>query len=408
MITGVQLSEYRFKDVRDRNYLNTIGLVCDVRLGILFIHELSLVAIGASFVTMSFVLIAAAVSWLPTRLAPYSRLTYFRTYILPCFDLTVTATLLYILPRTLNGGFHLSLAYVFTSALLIGLTSTVLPSIIWVCGVFGALVYYNSPEFSITVPVAVASIASIGIGVLLGSRLNTQFQESHRFILHATTARAEERAVIERLTIAQDLHDSLAKSVHGIRMLAETLDNALSSENHSCSNLSHILFESADEASMEARLVLDGLRTGSDADIAQVLSQEARRWSTRTGLFLSCNCSSLKQGIFCSPEATWQLQRILGEILTNIEKHAEASSVVLRIRQHNESLLVEVTDDGIGISDDAIMTSHLQGHYGLVGLQERAQKIGATLTINSRPRPGVGVRTEVCVPISSIASLDRN
>ena len=244
-------------------------------------------------------------------------------------------------------------------------------------------------------------VAGIFFSVLLGNRLNSQFTEISRLSAEAAFARAEERATAERLTIARDLHDSLAKSVHGIRMLAESLESSLSAENHPDAPLSHTLLESADEASREARLVLDGLRSGGDEDIVGALIEEASRWGARTDLLVTVNRGDSDTPLPCSTEAMWQLQRILGEILANIEKHAHATSVDLSILHDDGCFCLDVRDDGIGLGEDA-KDLHREGHYGLAGLKERSEMLNGTFSIDSSSEPTAGTRVQLRVPLTSL------
>ena len=230
-----------------------------------------------------------------------------------------------------------------------------------------------------------------------------QFAEVSRLSAEAAFARAEERALAERLTIARDLHDSLAKSVHGIRMLAETLDSSLASEHHPDAQLSHLIFESADEASREARLVLDGLRSGGDNDAIGALQEEVNRWSVRTGITISTNRSESQPPLPCSTETMWQLQRIVGEILTNIEKHAQATSVNADFFYDNTHFYFDICDDGIGFDNRADNFSQ-EGHYGLTGLKERTKSLGGHISIDPHSEFGGGTHVSFHAPIDSFGT----
>ena len=299
------------------------------------------------------------------------------------------------------------LAYVLTSALLVGTVTNAAWAAIWTIGVLTVLVTTRLSHSHMPLSPAVSLISTLGIGagVLLGNRLFTQLQEVGRLTAEAAAARAEERALTERLAIARDLHDSLAKSVHGIRMLAEALDDSLRSERHKDAALSRTLFESADEASREARLVLDGLRISGEDDVAGALCEEVARWSARTGIAAACLESEPSQSMPCSPETMWQLQRVLGEALTNIEKHARASAVSFSIGVEEHRLRIEINDDGVGLTDaKSSEPISPEGHYGLTGMRERAEALDAELSIESQPEPGVGLRTRLLVPLTSLTA----
>lgn len=387
--------------VHDQSLFSTIIVVCDIRLGILLAGELGLLTSEAPAYSTVVLLFGAGMSWIPMWLIHKSPKYLMSSWRFPCVDLVVTGTIIIALPSFFDDAIYLSLAYALVSALLIGLTTTNW-AIIWTTGTISIISLMRLVNTPISSKSMAASALGVCAGVLLGHRLRSQFEEVGQFSAAATAARADERALAERLAIARDLHDSLAKSVHGIRMLTETLDASLQAEHHECAHLSHVLFESADEASREARLVLDGLRVNTENDAIGALTDEVSRWSNRTGIAATCTGAESAPHLSCSPESMWQLQRVLGEALTNIEKHAYARAVSFSARVENHELLLEVSDDGIGIRGADIKSLHPEGHYGLEGMQERARLLGATLTIDSRPEPGIGLRTNLCVPLSHL------
>jgi ATP-binding region, ATPase-like len=383
-----------------------VGLICDVRLGILLTCEFALMTTGTSALSIISLFVAMGMSWIPLRVIRRAPTVLNRGWLFPCTDLVVTSTLVFALSNAFNGAEDLVLAYVLTSALLVGTVTNAAWAAIWTTGVLTVLVTTRLSHMPLSPAVSLISTLGIGAGVLLGNRLFTQLQEVGRLTAEAAAARAEERALTERLAIARDLHDSLAKSVHGIRMLAETLDDSLRSERHKDAALSRTLFESADEASREARLVLDGLRISGEDDVAGALCEEVARWSARTGIAAACLESEPSQSMPCSPETMWQLQRVLGEALTNIEKHARASAVSLSVGVEEHRLRIEISDDGVGLMDaESTETISPEGHYGLIGMRERAEALGAELSIESQPEPGVGLRTRLLVPLTSLTAL---
>lgn len=382
-----------------------LGLICDVRLGILLTCEFALMTTGTSALSIISLFVAMGMSWIPLRVIRRAPTLINQGWLFPCTDLVVTSTLVFALSNAFNGAEDLVLAYVLTSALLVGTVTNAAWAAIWTTGVLTVLVTTRLSHMPLSPAVSLISTLGIGAGVLLGNRLFTQLQEVGRLTAEAAAARAEERALTERLAIARDLHDSLAKSVHGIRMLAETLDDSLRSERHKDAALSRTLFESADEASREARLVLDGLRISGEDDVAGALCEEVARWSARTGIAAACLESEPSQSLPCSPETMWQLQRVLGEALTNIEKHARASAVSLSVGVEEHRLRIEISDDGVGLMDaESTETISPEGHYGLIGMRERAEALGAELSIESQPEPGVGLRTRLLVPLTSLTA----
>lgn len=380
-----------------------VGLICDVRLGLILACELGIMASNANKGAVAAPLLGLTINWITLRaFRKYTHLIV-GSWIYLCSDLLVTCIVITTVPAMFSGGLALSLAYVIASSVLIGLISQAFWASLWSVGVTLSLALFKLHNSSLPTVVAAAMVAGIIFSVLVGNRLNSQFAEIGRLSAEAAFARAEERALAERLTIARDLHDSLAKSVHGIRMLAETLDSSLTAEHHPDTQLSHLIFESADEASREARLVLDGLRSGGDNDAIGALQEEVNRWSARTGITTTTNRAESQTPLPCSTETMWQLQRMVGEILTNIEKHAQATSVNADFFYDSTHFYLDIYDDGIGF-DNRVDNLNQEGHYGLIGLKERATSLGGHISIDPHSEFGGGTRISFRAPIDSLGT----
>ena len=384
-------------------------MVCDVRLGILLACEIALLTTEANFFDIILILLTMVLSWLPLHLFSKYPQTLVRGFAFPLSDLTVSVILIFSLRENYYGIQHLLFAYILTSALLEGLLVNLTYKVIWSSAVIVALALSRSQSQTLATSLTVFVVLSFGVvfGIVLGDRLRSQFEDIDRLTEESMNIRAEERALTERLTIARDLHDSLAKSVHGIRMLAETLTADLEETQHRDSTLSRTLFESADEASREARLILDGLRVGDHGQnsLLDRLIGQAHRWGARTGVEVICSQTggnSDHQSF--SSEVVWHIQRILGEILTNIEKHAHATAVFVDLSVDSASLRIETRDNGVGLSPGCVHTP-TEGHYGIAGMFERAHILHATLTIDGHSAAG-GVNTVLTVPLDSLDSVE--
>ena len=92
------------------------------------------------------------------------------------------------------------------------------------------------------------------------------------------------------------------------------------------------------------------------------------------------------------------LYRIAQEALHNVVKHANAQpGPDSRCGRVGRQLRLSVEDDGIGFDIDAVA----RGHLGLVGMQQRAERVGAEMEIG--PRPGGGTRVRLSLPLRSLA-----
>ena len=395
--------------ILDRSLSGAVGMVCDVRLGILLACEIALLTAKANFFDILQILLTMAMSWLPLHLFSKFPQALVNGFYFPLSDLALSVILIFSLRENYYGIQHLLFAYILTSALLEGLLVNLSYKVIWSSAVIVALALSRSQSQTLATSLTVFVVLSLGVvfAIVLGDRLRSQFEDIDRLTEETMSIRAEERALAERLVIARDLHDSLAKSVHGIRMLAETLTADLEETQHQDSTLSRTLFESADEASREARIILDGLRVTDhgQSSLLDWLIDQVYRWGARTGVEVVCSQtrgSSDHQPF--SSEVVWHIQRILGEILTNVEKHAQASKVFLNLSVDSKSFTLDTRDNGTGLpfGDDC---TPADGHYGIAGMFERAHILNATLTIDGHSAAG-GVHTVLTVPFDSLDSVE--
>jgi len=88
------------------------------------------------------------------------------------------------------------------------------------------------------------------------------------------------------------------------------------------------------------------------------------------------------------PLVAAEIARIVREALFNIAHHARASSAEVAIGFEARHLAIRVRDDGAGIPEQVLVRGHKEGHFGMVGMRERAERIGGGITISSSPGDG--------------------
>jgi len=191
--------------------------------------------------------------------------------------------------------------------------------------------------------------------------------------------------VRERLQIARDLHDTLAHSMMAmlseVRLLRKIQvhdPNSLAEELARAEEVAHAGLN-------EARSAIAQMRGNSarDTGLGPALSKAIERFKDRTGLTveLAIEGDAARFG----DDRADVIFRMTEEVLRNIERHARASRVRLILNvDHGTHLTLLIEDDGVGFDPVASRP----GHFGLVGLNEQAQLIGADFTIKSAPERG--------------------
>jgi signal transduction histidine kinase len=191
--------------------------------------------------------------------------------------------------------------------------------------------------------------------------------------------------VRERLKIARDLHDTLAHSmmamlseIRFLRRLQSRDPAAVPEELVRAEKLAH-------EGLQEARSAITQMRVTAvrETGLGPALANEFERFINRTGLTgdFSADVAAARFG----DERAETILRIAQEALRNVERHAMATRVVVRLQSTGESVLeLCIEDNGVGFDPRELRP----GHYGIVGLREQAALIGAELRIDSKPNAG--------------------
>ncbi len=203
---------------------------------------------------------------------------------------------------------------------------------------------------------------------------------------------AREAAVLgERNRIARDIHDTLAQGFTGVVVNLEAAARSLRKDNARVA-LEHIEHarDLARSCLDEARLSVRALRPESaSASLAEALRAQVERFGP-----LGINAALEMEGepAVLERRAEAELLRIAQESVTNVLKHAQARTVRIRLAWSVECVTLAIADDGRGFDPHA----HHDG-FGLIGMHERACRIGAALRVDAAP--GLGTRVETSLSL---------
>jgi NarL family two-component system sensor histidine kinase YdfH len=211
--------------------------------------------------------------------------------------------------------------------------------------------------------------------------------ETAHIQLEDYAARVEDLTLIaERQRMARELHDTLAQGLVGLTMQLETINSLLIKQR--CEQARTIVQQAMTRSRAtitSARAAITDLRTESATagDILAAIEAEAQHFMLATGIPCTCCLHTKLPG-----EYHEHLLRLTREGLTNIARHAQASQVWIRTGVENAMITYEIEDNGIGFDPAQVMT----GHYGLLGLRERARLMNGHLLIDSESGRGTSVR----------------
>ena len=201
----------------------------------------------------------------------------------------------------------------------------------------------------------------------------------------------------ERQRMARELHDTLAQGLAGVVLQLEAVQAHLQNEN--LARASQISQQAADRARTtlaEARRAIDDLRANRSGEmqLESALRAEVERFVSATGIACEVNLNFPEK---MDESTSEHAARICSEGLANIARHAGASSVQLEVSHTETDLIFELKDNGMGF--DPAITQNQPGHYGLLGMRERARLAGGSLLVESAP--GKGTTLSVRLPLFS-------
>ena len=181
----------------------------------------------------------------------------------------------------------------------------------------------------------------------------------------------------ERQRMARELHDTLAQGVAGLVLQLEAVKAHLNANrNERAMSIVEQSIARARSTLAESRAAIDDLRASSN-NVADSVKENIERFTQATGI--PCEREIFVGEHQLAPETISHSLNILNESLTNIARHAQASKVQVKFIAQNQTLELEVRDNGKGFDPSQTVS----GHYGLVGMRERARLTGGQLAIES-------------------------
>jgi signal transduction histidine kinase len=201
----------------------------------------------------------------------------------------------------------------------------------------------------------------------------------------------------ERSRLARELHDETVQALIALDQRTQMIERICKRDPQAAAvKLSELRTMTATTIE-EVRRVIRALRPIylEDLGLVPALEMLTQALNGQNGLSVTLTV----EGEVCrlASEHELAIYRIVQEALNNVVRHARATEVQVKL-QYSDSLQLEISDNGVGFHfPDRIETLTEQGHFGLVGMRERAELIGAELTVQSTP--GQGTLVELRLPL---------
>lgn len=237
----------------------------------------------------------------------------------------------------------------------------------------------------------------------LAERIRTTQEGMRNYIGAVTHAQEEERA-----RLAHELHDQTAQSLVAIDHRAQMLKRYLPADPKAAELLSE-LRAMASQAHSDLRRIIRAMRPVylEELGLAPALEMLTREMGRQTAVTVRFSLSGAPQRL--PPEQELALYRVAQEALNNALHHSAASHIELAVRFDNEAVTVSVQDNGRGfVAPRRVTDLSAEGHFGIMGMYERATLIGAHLQIRSAPDQGTTVSVRLPTDVASPYRGDYN
>jgi len=234
-----------------------------------------------------------------------------------------------------------------------------------------------------------------------GKRAEEEIRKS-RERLRDLSGRLQSLLEEERTRISREIHDELGQALTALKIDLSLTRRSLVSGGHAEQSAKIHEFEDAVNRILRTvRKIATDLRPGvlDELGVAPAIEWMAKDFQSRTGI----GCKVSLQGVdkISDTVLSTAIFRIVQEALTNVMRHAAASQVNVSFKKKDRTLVVEVRDNGIGITEGRIIGSK---SFGLIGIRERVRLLGGDAVI--RGKPGEGTLVRVTLPEGEGASAN--
>jgi signal transduction histidine kinase len=214
--------------------------------------------------------------------------------------------------------------------------------------------------------------------------------------LRALAAHLQSVREEEQTRIAREIHDELGQALTGLKMDLTSLKTGLPENQELLIKKTESMFQLIDHTVQSVRRIASGLRPEvlDEVGLAAAIEWQAREFQLRTGM--RCKVNVPREGGGPDPERAIAVFRIFQEVLTNVARHANATRIDVHMRLERGTLVLEVQDNGRGITETEIRGTK---SLGLLGMRERALLFGGGVAITGTR--GKGTKVTVSIPLGS-------
>lgn len=214
-------------------------------------------------------------------------------------------------------------------------------------------------------------------------------------LLRELTAYQDRVKEDERKRIAREIHDELGQTLLALRIDVSMLEARTNKSHPKLNRKVRGALQHLDATVKTIRTIINNLRPAVlDLGLNAAIEWQVNEFRRRTGI--ACDLVMSEQEFILDDMRATSLFRILQESLTNVIRHANASHVLIELRQKDGRLVMRIIDNGVGIHQDHRRAANA---FGLVGVEERILALDGTFTIDSAP--GQGTTLTIYIPLAT-------
>ena len=232
--------------------------------------------------------------------------------------------------------------------------------------------------------------------VALGAAVRRMAEQQRAAEDEASSALQAATAAQERLRLARDLHDTVAKSAQGVALVAAALPHWIDRDPARARDLAATVVTGARQAVTAARDLLSAMRLDDlGRPVHEVVDDMVSRWEADTGTPVDRCIGAVPE---LSPGVRHELVVAVGEALENARRHAPGAPVAVSLETVGAHVVATVADRGPGFDDARRDEALAAGHFGIAGMSERLESADGDAAIVSAPGRGTTVRLRVPLP----------
>ena len=210
---------------------------------------------------------------------------------------------------------------------------------------------------------------------------------------HMRQAQARFEAVLEeRNRLAREMHDTLIQGCSGVSALLEAVASMSPEQRHAAGNLLDCARTQIRAVTDEAREAVWNLHRRGHSEISRLMDEMAKQACAASQVPVRFETSG-KPGVL-DPAIEHEIMMVAREAVYNAVRHGRPRGVLLKMHFQNGRVRLSVLDDGCGFETGKVL-SEADGHFGLIGMRERTERLGGRFAVVSAPGRGTELSMEI-------------